>query len=402
MDKGLIYRSGDSFIIECLNNVPQDEKYILLNIAHEGDRPLAGFAPAMFLKFMPYDDFKEYHIGDDLKADAVIKRIVERWGIAIGDYFSDPARMSVIKVRKIGITEIEADAIVNAANEGLQAGGGVCGAIFKAAGRKKLQDACDMIGHCGTGKAVITPGFESKAKYIIHAVGPRWQDGKHHEPQLLYCVYQSAMTLAVERGCGSIVFPLISAGIYGYPKDAAIRKAIQAIRDFLKEHEDVNIEVIFAIPDETMWQKAIETLHDQAPEYEAASIDQWKTKSMPEQNAVFSFKRAFTKEQMQILRRGNVPKEMEDKWFWCMEGNKLYAFRSWTGYCLYIMEFCPDNLVRVTVNRDPEQYLEEDIEKDARNVNELLDWWTASHYDYRGEWLAETAEAIRKSDHKSS
>ena len=94
--------------------------------------------------------------------------------------------MSTIEIRKISITDLDTDAIVNAANEGLLAGGGVCGAIFKKAGYNQLQEACNKIGHCHTGGAVITPGFHLKAKYIIHAVGPRWKDGKHKEPEQLY------------------------------------------------------------------------------------------------------------------------------------------------------------------------------------------------------------------------
>ena len=95
-------------------------------------------------------------------------------------------KMSGIEIRKIGITELDTDAIVNAANEGLWAGGGVCGAIFRAAGAEQLQTACSKIGHCETGSAVITPGFNLKSEYIIHAVGPRWKDGQHGEPKLLY------------------------------------------------------------------------------------------------------------------------------------------------------------------------------------------------------------------------
>ena len=89
--------------------------------------------------------------------------------------------MRTIQIQKISITELAVDAIINAANDGLWAGGGVCGAIFKAAGYEQLQEACKKIGHCDTGSAVITPGFNLKAKYIIHAVGPRWIDGKHKE-----------------------------------------------------------------------------------------------------------------------------------------------------------------------------------------------------------------------------
>ena len=124
--------------------------------------------------------------------------------------------MSTMEIRKMSITDLDTDAIVNAANEGLRAGGGVCGAIFRAAGHEQLQAACDRIGHCATGSAVMTPGFGTKAKYIIHAVGPRWTDGRHDEPKLLYGAYRSSLELAVQNGCRSIGFPLVSAGIFGY------------------------------------------------------------------------------------------------------------------------------------------------------------------------------------------
>ena len=140
--------------------------------------------------------------------------------------------MSSIQIEKISITDLETDAIVNAANEGLWAGGGVCGAIFRAAGHQQLQDACDKIGHCDTGSAVITPGFRLKAKFIIHAVGPRYCDGQHDEPKQLYGAYRRSLELAVENDCESIGFPLISAGIFGYPAKQAWQVAIQACRDF--------------------------------------------------------------------------------------------------------------------------------------------------------------------------
>lgn len=100
----------------------------------------------------------------------------------------------------------------------LWAGGGVCGAIFKEAGYNELTDACTKIGHCDTGNAVITPGFQLKAKYIIHAVGPQWHGGSHNKEHLLRKCYQTALLLARDNGCKSIGFPLISSGIYGYPK----------------------------------------------------------------------------------------------------------------------------------------------------------------------------------------
>ncbi len=158
--------------------------------------------------------------------------------------------MSTIDIKKISITDLETDAIVNAANEGLWAGGGVCGAIFKAAGHNQLQAACDKIGRCDTGSAVITDGFDLKAKYIIHAVGPRWRDGKHGEPDKLYGAYYSSLKLAAENGCTSIGFPLISAGIFGYPAEGAWYQAIKACTEFLTNNPDKPMNIIFAVLDD--------------------------------------------------------------------------------------------------------------------------------------------------------
>ena len=158
--------------------------------------------------------------------------------------------MAGIEIRKISITDVDADAIVNAANNRLLAGGGVCGAIFRAAGYEQLQAACNAIGHCDTGSAVITPGFNVKARYIIHAVGPRWAGGNHDEPQLLYSAYRSSLELAVENGCTSIAFPLISAGIFGYPVEQAWQRAIQACTDFLEESNEIRI--VFAVLDDAI------------------------------------------------------------------------------------------------------------------------------------------------------
>ncbi len=155
-----------------------------------------------------------------------------------------------VRILKTGITQLKADAVVNAANTGLWAGGGVCGAIFRDAGHDKLKAACDAIGHCDTGSAVITPGFDLPAKYIIHAVGPIWDGGNKNEPKLLYGAYYKSLELAVENGCHSIGFPLISAGIFGYPIDKAWRKAIQAVKDFFEKHPYADLEVIFTVLDD--------------------------------------------------------------------------------------------------------------------------------------------------------
>ena len=143
------------------------------------------------------------------------------------------------------IVEMRVDAIVNAANTGLQAGGGVCGAIFRAAGHDRLQAACDAIGRCPVGGAVITPGFDLPAKYVIHAVGPIWQGGHMGEAEKLRACYTNALSVAREHGLESVAFPLISAGIYGYPKREAMSIAVSAIGDFLLENDMQVYLVIF-------------------------------------------------------------------------------------------------------------------------------------------------------------
>ena len=130
--------------------------------------------------------------------------------------------------------------------------------------------------------------------------------------------------------------------------------------------------------------------------YKIAEKGDWKTCEMPKQHDTFVLERSFTDSQMKALRHGNIPQEMEDKWFWYMEGDTLYAHRSWTGHCIYIVEFKPDGRHLVTVNRDPEQYKCTDIETDIASVNRLLDWWSKPSYDYYHEWLEETAEALKK------
>lgn len=157
---------------------------------------------------------------------------------------------STLTIQKQDITKLAVDCIVNAANNQLRHGGGVCGAIFAAAGAKELQKACDALGMCGTGHTAVTPGFKLKAKYIIHAVGPRWQDGQHYEAEMLYNCYKCAMMDAQERDCHSIAFPLISSGIYGYPAKEAWEIAIKAIRDYQEAHSDYQLDAIIAVIDD--------------------------------------------------------------------------------------------------------------------------------------------------------
>lgn len=168
--------------------------------------------------------------------------------------------MSSIKIQKISITALSVDAIVNAANSGLWEGGGVCGAIFREAGSAEMNAACGKIGGCDVGSAVITPGFKLTARYVIHAVGPQWRGGAFGEPELLYNAYKSSLRLALENDIHSIGFPLISAGIFGYPVEAAWKVAIKACRDFIDECQGYNIKIIFAVLDDLIMQIGEQTL----------------------------------------------------------------------------------------------------------------------------------------------
>lgn len=140
-----------------------------------------------------------------------------------------------IQLIRDNITTLYVDAIVNAANSKLAGGGGVDGAIHRAAGPDLIK-ACQKLGGCPTGSAKITAGFQLPAKFIIHAVGPVWRGGKNDEVRQLSNCYQSSMELALENHCKSIAFSNISTGIYGFPKQQAAEIAIRTVRDFLENH----------------------------------------------------------------------------------------------------------------------------------------------------------------------
>lgn len=163
-----------------------------------------------------------------------------------------------LSIQQVDITTLDVDAIVNAANTELLQGGGVCGAIFRAAGADRLQQSCDALAPIRTGEAVITPGFDLPARYIIHTAGPIWQGGDHGEERLLHDCYANSLQLAWDHGCASIAFPLISSGIYGYPKEEAMRVASEAIHAFVADHD---MKVIIAVLDQHIYQMGERYFH---------------------------------------------------------------------------------------------------------------------------------------------
>jgi O-acetyl-ADP-ribose deacetylase len=154
-----------------------------------------------------------------------------------------------LRAIRADITTLDVDAVVTAANSGLRGGGGVDGAVHRAAGPELLA-ACRAIGGCPTGEARMTPGFRLKARHVIHAVGPVWRGGGEGEPALLAGAYRASLALLRGAGLRSIAFPAISTGVYGYPPEAATAVAVRTVRDDLAARGE--LEVVFACFDAGM------------------------------------------------------------------------------------------------------------------------------------------------------
>ncbi|MEH7225637.1 macro domain-containing protein [Bacillus sp. JJ1566] len=179
-----------------------------------------------------------------------------------------------LEIVRNDITQMKVDVIVNAANTELKRGGGVCGAIFQAAGAEELQAACDEIGSCAVGHAVITDAFKLPSKYIIHTPGPMWQGGSKNEAKLLQSSYYHSLELAKIYKCESIAFPLISTGIYGYPKEEALQIAVSTISSFLMEHEMLVYLVVFDKASFGVSKKLFTSIHQYIDEH---YVDEFET-----------------------------------------------------------------------------------------------------------------------------
>lgn len=166
-------------------------------------------------------------------------------------------------IERNDLASVSADVIIVAANEDLQITGGVGKAVAQVAGFEKVQEACNAIGHCPTGSAVVTPAFDLPVQAIIHAVGPIWQGGTHNEVALLRSAYDTALSLAAENNASSIALPLLSAGIYGFPADVSLSVAQNAIHDFLDSHDS---EIRLVLFDRSALQAGLLT-YDRIKEY---------------------------------------------------------------------------------------------------------------------------------------
>lgn len=286
--------------------------------------------------------------------------------------------MGTVEVVRGDITKLAVDVIVNAANETLLGGGGVDGAIHRAAGPHLLA-ACRNLTEvqpnvrCPTGEARITPGFALPARWVVHTVGPVWRDGNQGEQRLLAACYRNSLALAASVEARSVAFPAISTGVYGYPKFYASRVAANVCVEFLRQPSSVTRVslVAFGEPDSEYLRMAVSDA--QRPSAKRAD---GKTIPLPAARKALALDQTLSAAEFTRLSRGEVPREMEDKWFIFYEAPWLYLHRSWTGFCIFQVCFEPVadgmRIAEVWVNRDEEQYPQDDDAFDVKYVRDMV------------------------------
>lgn len=302
------------------------------------------------------------------------------------------------------ITELKVDAIVNAANSSLLGGGGVDGAIHRAAGPDLLNE-CKTLGGCQPGEAKLTKGYNLDAKFIIHTVGPIYSGSLQDAVTLANC-YRNSLNLARENDVHTIAFPSISTGVYGYPVAEAAFVACKTILEWLRDNKDYTLQVTMVCFDGKTFSSynmasGLINAYMHADDYlleamkdgmSPAAYTDWKIKPMPKETAAGVFEREMSARDLEILSFGHIPQEMADQWFWYAEDGKLYAHRSLNGNCMFILDFlegAAENKIHVTLNHDCEQYAWTDLETEIRGVEKLLNEWCKPNYDYYEQWLAE-------------
>lgn len=291
----------------------------------------------------------------------------------------------MLEVVEGDITLLQVDVIVNAANELLLGGGGVDGAIHRVAGPELLA-ACRAIPEvrpqvrCPTGQARITPAFRLPARFVVHTVGPVWRGGAEGEVALLESCYRSSLELSLLHGARSVAFPAISTGAFGYPAYFASRTATRECSAFLREHRELEriVLVAFGESQADLLREAVDRV--MRPKTQRGD---WKTVELPDTRARLQVQRRYSMRELDWLKFGVLPREMEDKWFVFYEAPWLYVHRSWTGTCIYRARLEEDSrgasIAELWSNRDPAQYKQTDDVADARLALELLDGWAGHH-----------------------
>jgi O-acetyl-ADP-ribose deacetylase (regulator of RNase III) len=258
-------------------------------------------------------------------------------------------------------------------------GGGVDGAIHAAAG-PALLEACRAIPEvrpgvrCPTGEARVTAAFRLPARSVVHTVGPIWRGGHPEEYERLASCYQRSLALAKEHGARSIAFPAISTGVYGFPIYLASRIAARECATFLMSEPGFERILLVAFREDDA--KELRDAVGEVTRPPARRADR-PIQPLPAARAALAVERRYSFVELEWLKRGDLPRQMEDRWFVFYEEPWLYVHRSWTGACIYEVRFEPDGdgarIAEVLANRDPEQYRETDDSLDARSALLLLD-----------------------------